>query len=70
MNPLGSYLMTNEQLARNERQAAAEQDELRRRPDALPEPDEIDALPRPGGWLARILAGHQPPAARRKGAHI
>ena len=70
MNPLGTYVLTNELLARNERQAAAEDEELRRRPDALPDPEERGLRTQAGGWLARILAGHQPPAARRKGAHI
>jgi hypothetical protein len=70
MNPVGSFLMTNELLARNERQAAEDEAELRRRPDATPMPaDETDEL-RPVGWLARILAGHRPQAIRRKSAHI
>jgi hypothetical protein len=43
MNPVGSFLMTNELLARNERLAAEDEAELRRRPDATPMPaDETD----------------------------
>lgn len=69
MNPLGSYLIANELLDRDARRAERERAAVARRPDALPISDGSETAAR-GGWLARILAGHQPPVARRKGAHI
>jgi hypothetical protein len=71
MQPMGMYLIAREQLGRDAREADEERRAMYRRPDAAPAAAAGESEPgRRAGWLARILIGHRPPAARRKGAHI
>jgi hypothetical protein len=75
MNALGSYLISREQLDRNERQADAEWQATLRRPDAPSVAEDGPADASRGirwSWLGRILAAREgsPVVARRRGAHI